>query len=133
MGDAGPRFPSSERFPAFADGSGAELAVIDATEDPAQASDAFLQSVGVLSAEAVAVYTERIHDGLELLVRMLGAPLILGPMSMEEWDEFLEIKFPSFIPMDSAGAVAHRGKQISSPSVRENERENIVYYRPIAG
>jgi hypothetical protein len=111
----------------------AELAVIDATEDPAQATDAFLQSVGVLRADAVAVYTERMHDGLELLVRSLGVPLLFGPMSTDEWDEFLEIRFPSFIPLESAETTAVGGKHAGLATIREQRRENIVYYRPIAG
>jgi len=111
----------------------AALAVIDASEDPAQASDAFLQSVSVLRADSVAVYAERTHEGLELLVRMLGAPLLLGPMGMEEWEEFLESKFPMLIPLTSAGVSVHRGRREISRNSEENEENNVVYYRPIAG
>jgi hypothetical protein len=111
----------------------AALAVIDATEDPAQASDAFLQSVGVLRADSVAVYAEKSHDGLELLVRMLGAPLLLGPMRMDEWDEFLELKFPSLISLDSADSQMCKGKWKSPRRIVPNAENNVVYYRPIAG
>lgn len=111
----------------------AALALIDATEDPALASDAFLQSVGVLRVDAVAVYTEKMHDGLEVLVRMLGAPLLLGPMSMEDWEEFLEYKFPALIPLDSAGASLNRGKRETPRVSEENAGNNVVFYRPIAG
>jgi hypothetical protein len=110
----------------------AELAVIDATEDPAQASDAFLQAVGILGAEAVAVYTERMHDDLELLVRMMRAPLLLGPMSMEEWEEYLDQKFPAVIPLELAGELAHQGKQDFLRNITERPG-NVVYYKPIAG
>jgi len=114
----------------------AALAVIDASEDPAQASDAFLQSVGVLRADSVAVYTEKTHDGLELLVRMLGSPLLLGPLNSEAWEEFLEHKFPMLIPLDSAGVPIHRSKGNkgkASQNTENNDDNNVVYYRPIAG
>lgn len=111
----------------------AALAVIDATEDPAQAADAFLQSVGALRADSVAVYTEKMHDGLELLVRMLGAPLLLGPMSTEEWEEYLEHKFPPLIPLDSSVASMKRSKRIALRNSEENVENNVVYYRPRAG
>ncbi|MGA2798047.1 MAG: hypothetical protein ABSE63_10735, partial [Thermoguttaceae bacterium] len=75
----------------------AALAIIDASADPAQGTDAFLQSVSMLTSDAVAVYTEKMHDGLELLVRTFGAPLLLGPMNMNEWEEFLEPRFPTLI------------------------------------
>jgi hypothetical protein len=111
----------------------AELAVINATDDPAQASDAFLQSVGMLGAQSVAVYTEKTHDGLELLVRTQGAPFLLGPMSMTEWEDFLESKFPMLIPLDSG---ADRGYHADLSPTGENENseeEIIIYYKPIAG
>ncbi len=79
----------------------AALAVIDASLDPAQGTDAFLQSVSLLTPDAVAVYTEKMHDGLELLVRTFAAQFLLGPMSMEEWEEFLEHKFPTLIPLEA--------------------------------
>jgi hypothetical protein len=111
----------------------AALAVIDASEDPAQATDAFLQSVGVLKSDAVAVYTEKVHDGLEMLVRMLGAPLLLGPMSMEEWEEFLDHKFPSLIPLAASSLPIARDK---CNILRIDERiagKKAIYYRPHAG
>jgi hypothetical protein len=111
----------------------AELAVIDATEDHAQATDAFLQSVGTLRADAVVVYTEKMHDGLESLVRALGAPLLLGPMRMDQWEEFLEHKFPALIPMDSTVASMRRAKREALWKIAEAQRENVVYYRPKAG
>ena len=111
----------------------AELAVIDATEDPAQASDAFLQSIGVLRADSVAVYTEKMHDGLEILVRTLGAPLLLGPMSMEDWDEYLEHKFPTLIPLVTAGASMYPDEEEITLNFKDKAANNIVYYKPIAG
>jgi hypothetical protein len=111
----------------------AALAVIDATDDPAQASDAFLQAIGVLKADSVAVYSEKTHEGLETLVRMLGAPLLLGPMSVEDWEDYLEHKFPSLIPLASVGAPEYSNSQDFSLDVESGANRKIVYYRPIAG
>jgi hypothetical protein len=82
--------------------SGADFVLIDATTDPAQASDAYFQSFNALGPDSMAVYTEIVHDGLENLVRRLGVMLLLGPMSVSEWDDFFEHKFPRTIPLSSA-------------------------------
>jgi len=111
----------------------AALAVIDASSDPAQGTDAFLQSVNILTSDAVAVYTEKMHYGLELLVRMFGAPLLLGPMSMEEWEEFLEHKFPTLIPLGASGLPVHRSKREKLRTAGEYGGNKVVYYRPNAG
>ena len=111
----------------------AALAIIDASLDPAQGTDAFLQSVNMLKSDAVAVYTEKIHDGLELLVRTFGAPLLLGPMSMEEWEEFLEHKFPTLIPLETSGITAEQGKGKILRNFGEHAGNQVVYYRPNAG
>ncbi|MGD0382822.1 MAG: hypothetical protein ABSA77_04810 [Thermoguttaceae bacterium] len=111
----------------------AALAVIDASSDPAQGTDAFLQSVSILTSDAVAVYTEKMHYGLEELVRMFGAPLLLGPMSMEEWEHFLEHKFPTLIPLDTSSLYVHRGKREKLQTVEEYEGNKVVYYRPNTG
>jgi hypothetical protein len=110
-----------------------ELAVINATDDPSQASDAFLQAVSILKCDSVAVYTEKMHEGLELFVRTLGAPLLLGPMNFEEVEDYLEHKFPSLIPLVSAGASEQFGNRVNAREYAENEDGNIVYYKPIAG
>ena len=111
----------------------AKLAVIDASSDPAQGTDAFLQSVNILTSDAVAVYTEKMHYGLELLVRMFGAPLLLGPMSMEEWEAFLEHKFPTLIPLETRGLFVNQGKREKLQTVGEYEDNKVIYYRPNAG
>jgi hypothetical protein len=111
----------------------AALALIDASDDPALATDAFLQSVGALKSDAVVVYTEKVHDGLEMLVRMLGAPLLLGPMSMDDWEEFLEHKFPTLIPLDSPGLPIKRGKRDILRIDERNAGKRAMYYRPYAG
>jgi hypothetical protein len=79
-----------------------DFALIDATEDFAQASDAFFQIHKALGPKSMAVYTDIVHEGLELLVRRLGVTLLLGPMNGSEWDNFFEHKFPRTIPLSSA-------------------------------
>ena len=111
----------------------AALAIIDASLDPAQGTDAFLQSVSMLTSDAVAVYTEKMHDGLELLVRTFGAPLLLGPMSTEEWEDFLEHKFPTLIPLEANAWSAQRGKEKILRNFGEHAGNQVVYYRPNAG
>lgn len=111
----------------------AALAVIDASSDPAQGTDAFLQSVSVLTSDAVAVYTEKMHDGLELLVRTFGAPFLLGPMDMREWEEYLEHKFPTLIPLEAGDLYAHQGKREKLRTVEKYEDDKVVYFRPNVG
>jgi hypothetical protein len=65
--------------------------VIDATEQPGMAREAFLLAVGRLGANAVVMYTERMHDdALELFVRERGSLFILGPLLAEQWEEYFE-------------------------------------------
>ncbi len=68
----------------------AGAAMVDATEDPSQATDAFLQAVARLGAGDVAMYTEVLHEGLELFARVRGSLFLLGPLFDEQWEEFLE-------------------------------------------
>ncbi len=75
--------------------AGADFALIDATDDQFQAADAFAQAARELGAGATAVYTERMHDGLELLVRSRGTQLLLGPLAEAEWDAFFARALPS--------------------------------------
>lgn len=65
-------------------------AMVDATEDPGQATDALLQAVARLGAKTVAMYTETMHDGLELFVRVRGSLFLLGPLFDEQWQGFFE-------------------------------------------
>ena len=73
---------------------GADVALIDATDDHAQAADAFSQAVGHVGAGATAMYSERMHEGLEMFVRSRGALLLLGPLSEAEWDAFFDRRLP---------------------------------------
>ena len=47
----------------------ADMAVVDATDDPAQACDAFSQAAGQLGVAATSMYSESMPDGLEVFVR----------------------------------------------------------------
>ncbi|MGA2620845.1 MAG: hypothetical protein ABSF26_24755 [Thermoguttaceae bacterium] len=73
---------------------GADMALLDATEDHAQAIDAFSQALTCLGAEGTAVYTEQMHEGLELFVRRQGAPLLFGPLDEQQWEGFFERTLP---------------------------------------
>lgn len=64
--------------------------LVDATEDPAQATDAFLQAVVRRGARAVIMYTEVMHDGLELCVRVVGSLFFAGPLDDEQWDDLFD-------------------------------------------
>ena len=87
----------------------ASAAMVDATEDPSQATDALLQAVARLGANAVAVYTETTHDGLELFVRMRGSLFLLGPLVDEQWDELFERLLDTKETLSASwGPVAHR-------------------------
>jgi hypothetical protein len=66
------------------------VAVVDATDDPAQACDAFSQAAGQLGAGATGMYSEHMPDGLEVFVRSRGALMLLGPLGEVEWDGFFD-------------------------------------------
>jgi hypothetical protein len=68
----------------------AALALLDATADPDQISEGFAQAVAKLGAYSTAVYSETMHEWLELSVRVRGVLLLLGPMTGAQWDGFFE-------------------------------------------
>ena len=68
--------------------------LVDASDDHAQAIELFSQSVARLGSRRVAVYTERMHEGLELFVRTQGAWLLLGPLSEQQWEGFFSSMLP---------------------------------------
>jgi hypothetical protein len=87
----------------------ASAVVVDATEDHARAIDAMLQAVAQRGEVAVAVYTEQMHEGLELFVRSRGVLLLLGPLTHEEWEGFWQPRLaapsqdrPATIPLHRA-------------------------------
>lgn len=73
---------------------GADRVLVDASDDHAQAIELFSQSVTRLGSRHVAVYTERMHEELELFVRTQGAWLLLGPLDHEQWEEFFSTMLP---------------------------------------
>jgi len=84
------------------------VTIVDATEDPARAMAAFAQAIAALEAECVAVYTEAMHEGLELFVRVRGVPLLLGPMSDAPWEAQLEKMLQSAARIRLDGFLAPR-------------------------
>ena len=82
--------------------SGAETVLVDAGNDHAQAIELFSQSVARLGSRHVAVYTEKIHEGLELFVRTQGSWLLLGPLDHWQWEDF----FSSMLPPDRQASTA---------------------------
>jgi hypothetical protein len=73
----------------------ADLVLVDASDDHEQAIELFCQSLAGLGARRVAVYTERMHEGLELFVRTQGAWLLLGPLDERQWEEFFSTMLPA--------------------------------------
>ena len=67
----------------------ARTALVDATEDAARARKVFLRAVANLGAGAVVMYTETMHDALEVFVRVRGSLFLLGPLLDEQWEECL--------------------------------------------
>ena len=84
----------------------AGAALVDATEDPAQAADAFLQAVTRLGADAVTMYTEVMHDGLELFARVRGSLFLAGPLFDQQWEELFEwlLRTPEAAPVARSAA-----------------------------
>jgi hypothetical protein len=82
------------------------ITIVDATEDPVRAMAAFTQAIAVLEADCVAVYTETMHEGLELFVRARGAPLLFGPVSDAPWEEQLQKMLQSAARLHPCGLLA---------------------------
>jgi hypothetical protein len=73
----------------------ADVALLDATAHPRQTMEAFSQAIARIGPNAMAVYTERMHEWLELAVRIRGVMLLLGPLSGPQWEGFFERMLPS--------------------------------------
>jgi hypothetical protein len=78
--------------------SGAVVVVIDATDWPGLAMAALERALAQCGPKQVAVYTEVIHEGLELFVRVRKALLLLGPMQPTEWEAFFSPRLPAAPP-----------------------------------
>jgi hypothetical protein len=63
----------------------AVLSIIDVTEQVSQAMSALDELAGILDPGQLAVYTERMHEGLERFVRVRGILLLLGPVEAAQW------------------------------------------------
>ncbi len=109
-----------------------DFALVDATEDPARASDAYVRIHEISGSESIAVYTEVVHAGMEILVRKLGLALLLGPMSVSEWDDFFLHKFPRTIPLSSMQADVQSLPPEQKPSA-EMPVEKSYSLKSIAG
>jgi hypothetical protein len=95
----------------------ADLVLIDATERVKQAKAAFSRALTFCDLDAVAVYTEVMHPGLELFVRTCGALLLLGPLGRTHWHGLFEQKFGLEQPRISIRRAGHhRGNQQGEPS-----------------
>ena len=68
----------------------ADVGIVDATEDPTRVIWPLESGVARIGRERIAVYTARMHEGLEVVTRSLGAQLLLGPLTMREWRNFFE-------------------------------------------
>lgn len=105
----------------------AGASLVDATEDPSQATDAFLQAVARLGAGAVAMYSEASDDGLELFVRVRGSLFILGPLFDEYWDEVFDCLSRRTRAMPALRAAAsRRATLVQSPERRGVYRERFT-------
>src|SRR3990172_2595055 len=75
----------------------AVFSLVDATERPERAKACLAMSVERVGPTSVAVYTEVMHAGLEVYIRTLGAPLLLGPASPGEWDALFSTLIPEAV------------------------------------
>jgi hypothetical protein len=111
---------------------GADFVLVDATEDSARASDAFLQIHKILGPDSMTVYTDVVHEGLEVLVRRLGVTLLLGPMTNSEWDDLFAHKFPQTIPLSLPNDSADTPLPDEKPSEEKTAKKSYPV-KSIAG
>ena len=71
--------------------SGQSVVLVDATEHPAEAQEALEHVIEDHGTNSVALYTERMHEGLELFARLRGVLFLLGPTPQDEWGEVLGV------------------------------------------
>ena len=117
----------------------ATAAVIDATASPQQAMDALVAAVAQLGGYSVAVYTETMHEWLEVFVRVHGSPLLLGPLDRLRWQELLESMLRAARRRMPSGAWAQRlvrrPLQVRAGQLRESVTRwsSAAVRRPKAG
>ncbi len=102
----------------------ADSAIVDATADPALAIDAFLQAASQMGPEAVALYTEVAHEGLELFVRVRGSLVLFGPLFVEQWEEFLDrwLHVDEVVPF----GLGARGQRAAGLSANGQGRRQVI-------
>ena len=66
------------------------FSIIDATADPREALAILDEGISRGSQARIGVYTEIMHEGLEIPVRSLGVALWLGPCSESDWGSILD-------------------------------------------
>lgn len=98
------------------------LALIDATEEPAGAMDLLEYVMPRVVPERLAVYTDRVYEGLEVFVRVRGVLLLLGPMEAAEWSGL-------FQPLQKRPLRVIMPTPTSSPSERP-ERQKAIPISP---
>jgi len=84
----------------------ADMVLVDATDDDVQAIDVFTHGVASLGPTRAAVYTERMHEGLEYFVRAQGALLLLGPLSDGQWKDYFRTALDTQRPEQRWGKAA---------------------------
>jgi hypothetical protein len=77
----------------------AAVAIIDATREPGEAMAILEQGIRYLGPQRLAVYSEQMHQGLELFVRVRGVVLLAGPMTPAEWQGVFEPLTTTVLPM----------------------------------
>lgn len=100
----------------------AHCVILDATEDPETAGKVLRILAGRSEAHKTAVYTETLHPGLELFVRLRGALLAVGPLSTIEWTELIEgLAHAGGGPCDPAGRHSAKGQYVSNCTHRTDD------------
>lgn len=75
------------------------VAIVDATRQPGEAMAVLERALPRIGPRRIAVYSEQLHDGLEVFVRVRGVTLLAGPMSPPEWEAFFESLSRLSIPL----------------------------------
>jgi len=110
----------------------ARFVVVDASRNQGRAREAFSLALAQRGSDAVVVYTETAHAGLELFVRSRGGLFLLGPMPVAAWKELLRSKLGrgraghgEFTPRLFMGP-----GQTPHPSPRGPHRRRAVFSKP---
>jgi hypothetical protein len=68
----------------------AVVAIADATRQPGEAMAVMERALLRIGPRRVAIYSEQLHNGLEIFVRVRGVTLLAGPMGPPDWEAFFE-------------------------------------------